>query len=462
MTGSVKSAPLAAIAAELVSIAGEQHVCGDATHLAAFAIDGIVPAAAVSPGSEEEVAAVLRLANQRDWVVVPAGGFTQQTRGAAPERVDVVLRTGRLSKVMHYDPADLTLGVGAGMTVAEVDSLLAARGQMLPTDPAQPHRATIGGTMAAASHGPLRHGYGAIRDYCIGVRFVTGDGLIAKGGGRVVKNVAGYDLMKLMIGSHGTLGVIVSANFKVVPRPRQTRTFAAEFAGAGEALQFRDFVLRSPLTPMCLEILSPLAHEFLGDPASPRDPDHHHAKPAPAPRQHWTVLLRAAGSDAVLARYRRELGGAIAREIEGSDEARAWQRISDFAVLVLERHRNAMVVEIGGAIQDAEPSLAALEKAALDYNFLAAAIGRCGAGSLVAAFVPLSVDPPSAVNYAASISELRGLLPREASAVVLRCPPEAKGHFDVWGPPAVDPASVRAVRAAMDPRRVLNRGRFLA
>jgi glycolate oxidase FAD binding subunit len=460
MTGIVKPAPMAAIAAELAAIAGEAHVCADPVKLAAFAIDGVEPAAAVSPASDEEVAAILRLANERDWIVVPTGGFTQQSMGAAPERVDVVLRTERLSRVMHYDPADLTLGVGAGMTVAEVDSLLASRGQMLPIDPAQPQRATIGGTMATAAHGPVRHGYGTIRDYCIGIRFVTGDGRIAKGGGRVVKNVAGYDLMKLMIGSHGTLGVIVSANFKVVPRPRQTRTFAAEFSAPAETLQFRDAVLRSPLTPMCLEIVSPLAHEFLGDPALPRDPDHHHAGPSPA--QHWTVLVRVAGSDAVLARYRRELGDAVAREIGGDEEAQAWQRICDFGVLVLERHRNAMIVQIGGAIQDAAPALAALEKAALDYNFVAATIGRCGAGALLAAFVPLAVDPPSAVNYAASVSALRGMLPREASAVVQRCPAEAKNHFDPWGPPAMDEASLRAVRAAMDPRRVLNRGRFLA
>jgi glycolate oxidase FAD binding subunit len=458
MTGIVKSAPMAAIAAELSAIAGEQHVFADAPRVQAFAIDEVTPSAVVSPGSDEEVAAVLRLASERNWVIVPAGGFTQQKMGATPERVDVVLRTDRLSQVMHYDPADLTLGVGAGMTVAEVDSLLATRGQMLPIDPAQPHRATIGGILATAANGPLRHGFGGVRDYCIGIRFVTGDGLIAKGGGRVVKNVAGYDLMKLMIGSHGTLGVIVSANFKIVPRPRQTRTFAAEFAGAAEALQFRDFVLRSPLTPMCLEIVSPLAHEFLNDPTLPRHPDGHHSETAP--RRQWTVLLRAAGSDAVLARYRRELGSAVTREIEGTEETRTWQRLCDFAVLVTERHHNAMIVQIGGAIQEVGASLAAVEKAALDDNFLPAAIGRCGVGALLAAFVPLAVDPPSAVKYAAAMSALRGALGPRVSAIVERCPLEAKRHFDVWGGDAVLGAMHR-IRHAMDPRGVLNEGRFV-
>lgn len=460
MTGSVKSAPVAAIATELAAIAGEAHVCADPAMLAAFAIDGVLPTAAVSPGSEDEVAAVLRLANERHWMVVPAGGFTQQTMGAVPERVDVILRTERLSQVMHYDPADLTVGVGAGITVAGLDSLLAARGQMLPIDPPQPHRTTVGGILATAASGPLRHGYGTIRDYCIGIRFVTGDGLIAKGGGRVVKNVAGYDLMKLMIGSQGTLTVIVSANFKVVPRPRRTRTFAAEFAGAADALRFRDFVLRSPLTPMCLEMVSPFGHEFLGDPALPRHPDDHHAETAPASHQHWTILVRAAGSDAVLARYRRELGSAVAREIDGAEETRTWQRVSDFAMLVPERHQNAMIVHIGGTIQDVETSLAEAEKAALDHSFLPAVVGRCGVGALVAAFVPLAVDPPSAVKYAAAVSALRAGLGPGMSAIVSHCPTEAKSHFDVWGGDSVLGAMHR-IRAAMDPRGVLNEGRFV-
>ena len=109
-------------------------------------------------------------------------------------------------------------------------------------DPPLPERATVGGVLATASHGPLRHGYGALRDFCIGIRFVTGDGRRAKGGGRVVKNVAGYDLMKLLIGSYGTLAVITSASFKLFPAPRQTRTFLAEFwhfGGGAEVSRLR-------------------------------------------------------------------------------------------------------------------------------------------------------------------------------------------------------------------------------
>ena len=156
----------------------------------------------------------------------------------------------------------------------------------------------------------------ALRDFCIGIRFVTGDGRRAKGGGRVVKNVAGYDLMKLLIGSYGTLAVITSASFKLFPAPRQTRTFLAEFATAKEALEFRDRVVRSPLSPMCLELVSPGARKLMR-PEMTSDA--------------WVICVRAAGSDAVLARYRKELGSAITRELEGDGESRMWRAIENFA-----------------------------------------------------------------------------------------------------------------------------------
>jgi glycolate oxidase FAD binding subunit len=137
--------------------------------------------------------------------------------------------------VQHYDAGDLTFGAGAGMTISDVQKTLAANSQMLPLDPMQSDRATVGGVLASNAHGPMKSGFGGVRDCCIGVHFVTADGNIAKGGGRVVKNVAGYDLMKLMIGSFGTLGIITSANFKVFPAPMQTRTFVCAFSSVAEA-----------------------------------------------------------------------------------------------------------------------------------------------------------------------------------------------------------------------------------
>src|SRR5664279_1576790 len=279
---------------------------------------------AVTPGSVDEVAAILRLANQQGFSVFPAG-FAEFR---PPRSAEVMLLTTRLTDVEHYDPADLTVGVGAGMTVGQLNAMVGKDHLLFGVDPPFPERATIGGVLATSSHGPLRHGYGGLRDFCLGVRFVTGDGRKAKGGGRVVKNVAGYDMMKLLIGSQGTLAVIIGASFKLFPAPRQTRTFVAVFSSAAEALQFRSQVLRSPLDPICLELVSPQAHELLA-PASPAAAG-------------WSICLRAAGSETVLARYRTELGSAVAREMEGANEQGFWRALDDFSPLAAERHPRSL------------------------------------------------------------------------------------------------------------------------
>ena len=443
------AAAASALARDLAGIVGEANTCDDPKLLGAMAIDGVVPRIAVSPGSPQEVAAVLRLAWKDGLVIVPAGGFTHQGTGAIPPEVDIVVRSTRLTAVEHYDPGDLTVGVGAGTTLGQLDQMVAANRQMLPLDTAHADTATVGGILAVNAEGPLKHAFGGVRDYCIGVRFATADGKLAKGGGRVVKNVAGYDMMKLLIGSYGTLGVIVGASFKLFPRPQQTRTFICSFAGAAGALQFRDRIQRSPLAPMCLEVVSPRAHVVLGGEANGPDAEA------------WRLLLRAGGSDAILNRYRKELGAAVTREVDGDAEASLWRHYAEFAEAAVARSHNAMLVAVHIPAQSAEAVIAAAQQAALDNNFVCAVTGRIGIGSLLIAFMPVAVDPPGAVLYVNAMSAFRGALPRDGSAIVLRCPLEAKRHFSVWGSSPTDLESMRAVKQALDAKDILNRGRFL-
>ena len=448
---------------ELARICGREHVTEDPATLETYAIDEVIPAIAISPASAEEVAEILQIASEKDLVVAPAGEGSRQQAGAVPDRIDVLLRTDRLNAFHFYDPGDLTVGVGAGCTAAALNQRLATNRQFLPLDVSLSKRETVGGMLATADHGPLRHGYGAVRDFCIGITFVTGDGKIAKGGGRVVKNVTGYDLMKLLIGSYGTLGVIVSANFKVFPMPRETRTFVLKFASLCEALRFRDNLSRSSLTPISLELLNSRALEYLTEPAVPsRDPDHF-APEAPLPRtsNDWEFWVRVCGGDTVIARYRRELGSGSSREVEGPEEISLWGAIADFSSTVVKRHHNAMMAALNLPPAAAQPALDAVERAGLDNNLLPAIIGRIGLGAMMVAFVPLAVDPPSAMQYATAISAFRAELPEGASCVVRRCPTEPKRHFDVWGPSTMHLASMRAVKRALDPKNILNRGRFL-
>ncbi len=406
---------------ELRAICGEEYVAEEA----------IGPereeATRVSPGTVDEVAAILRLANQRGFTVAPIGGRSQISPTA-----DVLLDTSRLIEIEHYDPADLTCGIGAGMTVAQLNSMVGADRLMLAVDPPCAERATIGGLLAAANHGPMRHGYGSVRDFCIGVRFVTGDGRKAKGGGRVVKNVAGYDLMKLLIGSYGTLAVIISASFKLFPAPRQTRTFLAEFATWQDALKFRDLVVRSPLAPMCLEIVSPAARKLLR-PEMQEDA--------------WVICVRGAGSDAVLARYRKELGSAVTLELDGEKESAMWLALGEFPVVEKTKPEVSVpfLPHVSSHISLFAPpaklgSVLQILEARSDPTVATVAyIGRCGIGHLLLHFP-------------------NGNSGMESKVLRQQLPASVQFHDDWRSSQAV--ASMRAVKKALDPNNVL-RGREL-
>lgn len=440
----MSTAAITGLAHELAGIVRADHV--EEAVPREFWVEEAQPALMVSPGTEEEVAAVLRVAAERRLTVVPAGGFTSQHIGALPEHIDILLRLDRLKGIEHYDPGDLTIGIRAGTTLDELAAEVGPHGQMVPLDPCLAERRTVGGVLATAAQGPLRHAFGSARDFCLGVRFVTAEGKIAKAGGRVVKNVAGYDVTKLMIGSYGTLGVIVAANFKLFPAPRQMKTFVCPFGSLEGAIAFRDCIRTLPLTPMCLEVVSPLAANYVVNGMQ---------------TSAWTILLRAAGSPAVLARYRKELGTAVSIEAEGNAEAELWRAVSDFEDMLVRRHANAMGIAVHLPIASVEAALQAAETVGLEHNLLCAAVGRIGVGALVLGFAPLAVDPPSAMQYAEATSALRAMLPEGSSAVVTRCPHEAKLHFDVWGAPATDIDAMRAIRRAMDPERMFNRGRFV-
>ncbi|HLJ86315.1 MAG TPA: FAD-binding oxidoreductase [Candidatus Angelobacter sp.] len=448
-----------AVEHELALISGKDNIAEETRD-----ISGVLPVIAVSPRSAEEVAAIVNVANQRNLVIAPAGGFTRQQIGGAPERVDILLRTDRLNRVRHYDSGDLTIGVDAGLSFGEMQRCLAEHRQWIPFDPCNGSASSVGGLLATAPSGPLKSGHGGLRDFCIGVEFVTGDGIVAKGGGRVVKNVAGYDLMKLLIGSYGSLAVITGANFKVFPEFRQTRTFVCAFASLTESLMFRTQVLNSPLSTSiaCMEIVSPKAPEYLREMPVAHDPDDYApSEPLGAVPGEWEIALRFSGSEAVLARCSRELGAAVSRELAGAEETKFWHWISQFEESVLQRHRNALVIYANVAINDAGSAIEALERSAPDYNFLPAVVGRAATGNLIMGLVPLPVEPPNVMQYANCVSAFRGLLPPGSSAMVARCPKEAKGHFDLWGGTPTDVKLMRQIKQALDPKNVLNRGRFI-
>lgn len=263
------------------------------------------------PADTEQTGAVVRWAGDHGVKIAAGSGARSRAmaalgRAPAAGRAVLGLDLARMNRLRFYEPGDLTAGWEAGVTAAEINATLAARGQFLPLD-GGPDRASLGAILAAHRSGPLRQGYGTARDFVIGIEAVTAEGQIIHGGGRVVKNVAGYDLMRLLIGSGGTLAIITGVNCKVYPALRTTETMGFALPGWGAAERLRSRLLHSPLRLLALELGGG------GEGAAG-----------------MRGLARFQGSDVVRARYRRELAavgaelGLEARTVEAGEEAALW------------------------------------------------------------------------------------------------------------------------------------------
>ena len=224
---------------------------------ASDAVGGIVPGIVVSPGDEGEVASVLSAATTRGLVVVARGGGTKIDWGSPPERCDVLLSTARIEGIVDHEPADLVCVVRAGTTLGYLQETLASAPgfrQRLMLDPPQGPLATIGGVVAAAASGPLRTRFGTPRDLVIGASFVLSDGTIGRSGGKVVKNVAGFDVAKLLVGSLGTLAVVTEVAFRLHPLPAASRMVVLESRSVLDVCEFAAHLGRLQVTPSVVDL----------------------------------------------------------------------------------------------------------------------------------------------------------------------------------------------------------------
>src|SRR5256886_8648424 len=227
----------------------------DPDELRNYAVDGMLPRFAIIPETVEQVSQAVALANQQGLTLITRGGGSRLNLGGIPERFDVLLETTKLTRLLEHEAPDLTCHVEAGITLAEFQAKLATKGQWLALDPPDAQQATIGGILASNASGPKRLRYGTARDMVIGLRVVQARGEVARSAGSVLKNVAGYDLNKLYIGSLGTLGVIVEANFKLQPFPTSEHTILLTFLNAADAMQTVINILGSLLVPSAIELI---------------------------------------------------------------------------------------------------------------------------------------------------------------------------------------------------------------
>ena len=430
---------------KLRAVVGGSHVLVG-VELSPYVVDGRTPEAAVFPGSVDEVAAVVSLAAEAGMPLVPWGGGTAAAAGVPAPRAGVVLGLSRLRAIVEHEPGDLTVTAQAGVVLRELQAALGARGQWLSLDPPDADRATLGGVLAANAAGPRRHLYGTARDLLIGVTVVTADGSVVRGGGRVVKNVAGYDLPKLFIGSYGTLGVIVEATLKLRPRPDAERLVAVPFERLKDAGTAVRAILASDLIPNAVDLADAAAARAVGVDAAP------------------AVLL--VGFDglgeqvdwqvAELASIVRPYGGQTPTALS----AAAWPVLARAAQAAFETPAAVMMLSVLPSV--VADTIEQAASTARQRGLSTAWSAHVGAG-LVTGAVRAEDDRQDPAMLATVLAEWRAAARAGGGHASIRWAPLAvKAALPVWDDAGAAGRIMQRIKAELDPQNLLNPGRFVA
>jgi len=434
---------------KLRAIVGPAHVLSG-VDLSPYVVDGRTPETAVFPGSLDEVRAVVELAAGAAIPIVTWGGGTAASVGTpiAPDRPGMVLGLGRMNRLVEHEPGDLTATAEAGMAVAAFQTALRARGQWLSLDPPDPERATLGGVMAANAAGPRRHLYGGARDLVIGMTVIAADGSVVRAGGKVVKNVAGYDLPKLFVGSYGTLAVIVDVTVKLRPLPEEERLVSLRFERLKDAATATRALMASDLIPNALELLDPDAARVL-DPSLPA-----HA-------------MLVVGFDGLteqvqwqcdeLASLVGPLGGAGLKLLPPE----TWDRLGSVVAAALGG-MPAAVMRLSVMPAQAGEVMEQAALAARARGLLTACAAHAGLGVVrTALFSPREGGEIAPV--AAALADWRAIARGAGGHAVLEWAPLAvKSQVPVWDDAGAAGRIMQRIKAQLDPQNLLNPGRFVA
>lgn len=395
-------------------------------------IDGFGPVPVVRPVDVGGVCDAVRAAGAGGRAVYPVGGGTTLDLGSPPTVEGIALSTTGLDRVIDYPARDMTITVQAGIPLAKLRATLAAENQWLPVDVPHPGRATLGGAVAANLSGPRRLGQGTLRDYVIGSSFVSDEGVEVKAGGRVVKNVAGYDLMKLHTGALGTLGVLTQFTLKVKPRPETSRlvSFGVMAENLGEVL---DLLHASECRPAAVELLNAPAASACGV----------------ATDRPWVVVVgfeeKAVTVEWQVSTLRNDLKTVTWAEVEERDTS-LWETLNSFQ----SRPESDVVWKVSTLPGDvAELAIAVAARHPVLVH------AHAGSG-IVWVHAPAGVfrDASAATGLDFGNATVGGV-------VVRRCPPAWKRSVAVWGPPSPERAFMRHVKATLDPKDLFNPGRFV-
>lgn len=423
------------LAQKLTAELGGDFVSMDASMRVSHVIDGRQPTLVYLPETAEQVAAGLRVCSETGATVTPYGGGTAISIGNAASHIDVALDLRRLNRVVEHDDANLTATVEAGISLTDFQEIVARQKQFLSFDPPHPDCATIGGTIATNLNGPRRSYYGSVRDLVIGMKVVLASGEQIKAGGKVVKNVAGYDMCKLFVGSLGTLGIITQVTVRTTPIPEAAATLIASGTSA-RIFNLANDIAHSPLLPAAVVILNPLASREMKS----GDLD-------------WKLAVGSEGFAETVARHARDAKamaeriGLRADLLQDNLHSQFWAGFRDFPL-----PPDRLVLRITVPLASMAHTMATIESWQTD-GFYPALAGDVMAGILWIVARPNEAAASQFHKLVALAGEQRG------HAVMFAAPSELKQSVDVWGLPPPALALMRKIKRQFDPHGMLNPGR---
>ncbi|MDA2917933.1 FAD-binding oxidoreductase [Desulfobacterota bacterium AH_259_B03_O07] len=439
---------------EIIKIVSPNYFLDESPEIEKYSVDGKKPNLVALPNTLEEISEIIKIANRDSLAVVPWGGGTKIKLGNLPNKVDVVLCTNKLNQILEHEESDLVATTQCGISLKEFQKSLREKNQTLPIDP--PHLekgATIGGIIATNDSGPkrLRHGtvHGTMRELILGIKVIRPDGNIVKGGAKVVKSVAGYDLPKLFVGSLGTLGIIIEATFRLYPIPKFSQTYLVNFPRLQTAHETVLSILNSALTPTCLELVNLTLSDSISDKLN-----------LDLKKGEFSLAVRLENVEKAVKShvsklrdiYSEKSSGSIL--LEGNSEERFWNEIREFPWIKTENNRT--VCKSSVLITDIPKVLELLEELSRKLGAVIYASVRAGNGILI---ISIEGETSKLIEATASLRDLVGSL--KGTILIQQAPQVLKSQIDVWGEIGSSLNIMKKLKSRFDPNSIMNPGRFV-
>lgn len=405
-----------------------------------YTVDGILPKVVVVPADISEMQDVLRIASERNVSVIPIGSGSKLSIGNVVPEIGIVVSTKRLNKVIEYEPADLTVTVESGIRLSDLQKELAVHRQYLPLNPPYADKCTIGGIVATNSSGPLRLRHGTARNLVLGLHVMLANGTVVKSGGKVVKNVAGYDLNKLYIGSFGTLGIITEVSLKLSPIPSHETILTAQYDTIQKAIHDGLSIVSSQVLPSYVILMTECAVNGLSE----QDPTLFVGFGGEAETVAWQL-------DSTQSQMEQN-GAKSVHVIEGESQDKIGHKIQEYSAA--DKVCNRIIIRVNLKRTDLSKFAEAAHELTSDMIF------QLGNG---VAYLRLPVtNGDDFETTAGSISKLRHqVMGMKGYLTIESAPPELKQHLDIWGPIGNTLDLMKHIKTKFDSKRILNAGRFV-